>query len=70
MFQYSIVFCLYRLSQLQTVSHSKDKIIKEEREQRIRQIEKLQQDVAKMPPAAVSELVGSDLCESLENYLK
>lgn len=54
---------MFRLSQLQTVSHSKDKIIKEEREQRIRQIEKLQQDVAKMPTAAVSELVGSDLCK-------
>ncbi|XP_023294862.2 protein lava lamp [Lucilia cuprina] len=53
-----------KLSQLQTVSHSKDKIIKEEREQRIRQIEKLQQDVAKMPPAAVSELIGSDLSQT------
>ncbi|KAM7347352.1 lava lamp [Cochliomyia hominivorax] len=53
-----------KLSQLQTVSHSKDKMIKEEREQRIRQIEKLQQDVAKMPPAAVSELIGSDLSQT------
>ncbi|XP_075154423.1 lava lamp [Haematobia irritans] len=49
-----------KLSQLQTVSHAKDKVIKEEREQRIRQMEKLQQDVAKMPPAAVSELIGTD----------
>ncbi|XP_065363415.1 protein lava lamp-like [Calliphora vicina] len=53
-----------KLSQLQTVSHSKDKVIKEEREQRIRQIEKLQQDVAKMPPAAVSELIGTDLSQA------
>lgn len=52
---------MHRLSQLQTVSHAKDKVIKEEREQRIRQMEKFQQDVAKMPPAAVSELTGTDM---------
>ncbi|XP_049311921.1 protein lava lamp [Bactrocera dorsalis] len=53
-----------KLSQLQTVNHSKDKVIKEERDQRIRQMEKIQQDVAKMPPAAVSELVGTDAAQS------
>ncbi|XP_013118769.2 protein lava lamp [Stomoxys calcitrans] len=53
-----------KLSQLQTVSHAKDKVIKEEREQRILQMEKLKQDVAKMPPAAVSELTGSDMSQA------
>ncbi|XP_039961626.1 protein lava lamp [Bactrocera tryoni] len=53
-----------KLSQLQTVNHSKDKVIKEERDQRIRQMEKIQQDVAKMPQAAVSELVGTDAAQS------
>uniref|UniRef100_T1PFH3 Uncharacterized protein n=1 Tax=Musca domestica TaxID=7370 RepID=T1PFH3_MUSDO len=53
-----------KLSQLQTVSHAKDKVIKEEREQRIRQMEKFQQDVAKMPPAAVSELTGTDMTQA------
>ncbi|XP_073834339.1 lava lamp [Musca autumnalis] len=53
-----------KLSQLQTVSHAKDKVIKEEREQRIRQMEKFQQDVAKMPPAAVSELTGADMSQA------
>ncbi|XP_017481957.1 PREDICTED: protein lava lamp-like [Rhagoletis zephyria] len=53
-----------KLSQLQTVNHSKDKVIKEERDQRIRQMEKIQQDVAKMPPAAVSELVGTDAAQT------
>uniref|UniRef100_A0A1A9W2Y4 Uncharacterized protein n=1 Tax=Glossina brevipalpis TaxID=37001 RepID=A0A1A9W2Y4_9MUSC len=52
-----------KLSQLQTVRHSKDKMIKEEREQRIRQMEKIQQDVAKMPSAAVSEIIGTDLSQ-------
>ena len=46
-----------RLLQLQSVIHSKDKIIKEERDERIRQMEKKQQDVAKVP----SELLASDL---------
>ncbi|XP_061387963.1 protein lava lamp [Musca vetustissima] len=53
-----------KLSQLQTVSHAKDKVIKEEREQRIRQMEKFQQDIAKMPPAAVSELTGTDMSQA------
>ncbi|XP_067641042.1 protein lava lamp [Eurosta solidaginis] len=53
-----------KLSQLQTVNHSKDKVIKEERDQRIRQMEKIQQDVAKMPQAAVSELVGTEAAQS------
>ncbi|XP_054728795.1 protein lava lamp [Anastrepha obliqua] len=53
-----------KLSQLQTVNHSKDKVIKEERDQRIRQMEKIQQDVAKMPQAAVSELVGTDAAQT------
>uniref|UniRef100_A0A1B0G1H1 Uncharacterized protein n=1 Tax=Glossina morsitans morsitans TaxID=37546 RepID=A0A1B0G1H1_GLOMM len=52
-----------KLSQLQTVKHSKDKVIREEREQRIRQMEKIQQDVAKMPSAAVSEIIGTDLSQ-------
>uniref|UniRef100_W8B665 Protein lava lamp n=1 Tax=Ceratitis capitata TaxID=7213 RepID=W8B665_CERCA len=53
-----------KLSELQTVDHSKDKVIKEERDQRLRQMENIQQDVANMPPAAISELFGSDAAES------
>lgn len=55
-----MLFCC-RLSQLQTVNHSKDKVIKEEREQRIRQMERIQQDVAKMPQDAVYQLVGPNI---------
>ncbi|XP_037938741.1 protein lava lamp-like [Teleopsis dalmanni] len=56
-----------KLSELQTVSHSKDKVIKEDRDQRIRQMERIQQDLAKIPPAAVSELVGTDLSQSSQS---
>ncbi|XP_055843691.1 protein lava lamp [Episyrphus balteatus] len=51
-----------KLSQLHSVSHSKR--FQEERDMRQRQMEQIQQDVAKMPSEALSELVGSDLSQS------
>ena len=54
-----------KLSQLQAVSHARDKHLREEREQRHRQMEMLQKDVANMPAEAVAHLVGADytLCK-------
>lgn len=48
------------MSELHKVSHSRDKTLKEEREQRRRQMHVFQQDVANMPPEAITELFGSD----------
>lgn len=41
----------------------KEKLSKEEsdQQQQLRQMELIQQDVARIPPAAVSELVGTDI---------
>lgn len=41
----------------------KEKLTKEEsdQQQQLRQMELIQQDVARIPPAAVSELVGTDI---------
>lgn len=49
-----------RISQLHNVSHSRDKTLREEREQRQRQMALLQRDVATLPPEAVAELIGAD----------
>jgi len=49
-----------KLSQLHNVSHSRDKTLREEREQRQRQMAFLQRDVATLPPEAVAELIGAD----------
>ncbi|XP_037038202.1 protein lava lamp isoform X2 [Bradysia coprophila] len=49
-----------KLSQLHHVSHSRDKTLREEREQRQRQMAFLQRDVATLPPEAVAELIGAD----------
>ncbi|XP_055914978.1 protein lava lamp [Eupeodes corollae] len=54
-----------KLSQLHSVSHSKR--FQEERDMRQRQMEQIQQDVAKMPSEALSELVGSDLSQSSQS---
>lgn len=54
---------------MQSVGYAKDKRIREEREQRQRQMEKIQQDVANIPSEAVSELVGSNLCKCLRKYI-
>jgi len=42
-----IVIPLFRLAELQTVKHSKDKAIVDEREQRLQQMIQLQKDMAK-----------------------
>lgn len=55
--------CYFRLSQLQSMNHNRDKSFKEERDERIRQMERIQQDVANIPQQAVSNLVGTDICE-------
>ncbi|KAJ6632671.1 Protein lava lamp [Pseudolycoriella hygida] len=49
-----------KISQLHNVSHSRDKTLREEREQRQRQMALLQRDVATLPPEAVAELIGAD----------
>ncbi|CAD7089685.1 unnamed protein product [Hermetia illucens] len=56
-----------KISQLQSVGYAKDKRIREEREQRQRQMEKIQQDVANIPSEAVSELVGSNLSNTVQS---
>lgn len=55
-----ISFFINRISQLHNVSHSRDKTLREEREQRQRQMALLQRDVATLPPEAVAELIGAD----------
>lgn len=55
-----------KLSQIHAVNHAKDKRLWEDREQRQRQMEKLQQDVANIPSEAVSELVGADLTNTAQ----
>lgn len=52
------MFFSFRLSELHAVSHGRDKTLREEREQRHRQMSLLQRDVANMPPEAVAELFG------------
>lgn len=58
----SLNFC--RLSLLEHVNKpGKEKLTKEESEQQqhLRQLELIQQDVARIPSAAVSELIGTDI---------
>lgn len=55
-----IYIFVFRISQLHNVSHSRDKTLREEREQRQRQMALLQRDVATLPPEAVAELIGAD----------
>lgn len=57
----------FRLSELHNVSHSRDKTLKEEREQRRRQINLFQKDVANMPPEAIAELFGPDFKPNTRN---
>lgn len=51
---------MHRLSELHNVSHSRDKTLYEERDQRRRQMHMMQRDVANMPPEALAELFGPD----------
>lgn len=48
------------MSELHEVRHSRDKRLYEEREQRRRQMNLFQRDVANMPPEAIAELFGPD----------
>lgn len=50
----------FRLSQLQSVNHLRDKRFIEEREQRQRHMSMLQQDCENMPQEAIAELIGAD----------
>ncbi|XP_055300322.1 protein lava lamp-like isoform X2 [Sitodiplosis mosellana] len=56
-----------KLSELHKVSHSRDKTLKEEREQRRRQMNVFQKDVANMPPEAIAELFGPDFKPNTRN---
>jgi len=74
-----VVIALFRLAELQTVKHSKDKVIVDEREQRLQQMLQLQKDMAKQgsgsqsgagavaavaaPTSAAPTAIGVDLCE-------
>lgn len=58
---------LARLSELHNVNHSRDKRLYEEREQRRRQMELFQRDVANMPPEAIAELFGPDYNPNIRN---
>lgn len=60
-------FFVNRLSELHKVSHSRDKTLKEEREQRRRQMSIFQKDVANMPPEAIAELFGKDYRPTTQN---
>lgn len=63
-----MIVCLnFRLSELHKVSHSRDKTLKEEREQRRRQMNIFQKDVANMPPEAIAELFGPDFKPNTRN---
>lgn len=50
------------------MSYNRDKNFKEERDERIRQMERIQQDVANIPQQAVSQLVGTDLCKYIGSF--
>ncbi|KAL5276242.1 lva family protein [Megaselia abdita] len=56
-----------KLSQLQYMNYNRDKNFKEERDERIRQMERIQQDVANIPQQAVSQLVGTDLSQTSQS---
>lgn len=58
---------LFRLYQLQGVSHARDKTLQEDRENRQRQMTQLQKDISNIPSEAVANLVGADytLCKYL-----
>lgn len=49
------------------VGHSRDRTLREERDQRRRQMTILQRDVATLPPEAVAELIGADYTMSRSN---
>ncbi|XP_031624926.1 protein lava lamp [Contarinia nasturtii] len=56
-----------KLSELHKVSQSRDKTLKEEREQRRRQMNIFQKDMANMPPEAMAELFGPDFKPNTRN---
>lgn len=58
---------IFRLSELHKVSHSRDKTLKEEREQRRRQMDVFQKDVANIPQEAIDELFGPDFKPNSRN---
>lgn len=51
-------FCFCRLSEIHAVSQARGKALRDERDQRHRQMAILQQDTSRMPHEAISEIVG------------
>lgn len=50
--------CLLRLQSIHEATVSRGKALRDERDERLQQMAKLQQDIANIPQEAVSEIVG------------